>query len=77
MSSRTLRRHLAQEGSAFQSVLDRQRCELALRYLEDPDLTSADVAERLGFADAKSFTRAFRRWTGMAPRHYRSKTLPI
>jgi AraC-like DNA-binding protein len=29
------------------------------------------VAERVGFADATSFRKAFRKWTGHSPTHYR------
>ena len=77
MSARTFRRRLAEDDTGFRQVLDRQRCELALRYLEDPEIGTAEAAERLGFADPKSFSKAFRRWTGMSPRAYRARTAPI
>ena len=76
MSARTLRRRLSDERTSFREVVDRQRRQLALRYLEDPGISTALVAARLGFADPKSFTKAFRRWTGMSPRDYRARTGP-
>ena len=76
-SSRTLRRRLAHAGTSFQQVVDGQRCELALRLLEDPAIRTTDVATRLSFRDPKSFTRAFRRWTGMSPREYRGRSSSI
>ncbi|MBC7987226.1 MAG: AraC family transcriptional regulator, partial [Sphingomonadaceae bacterium] len=33
----------------------------------------ADVAEALGFSDGRSFARAFRGWTGLAPADYRDR----
>jgi len=30
-----------------------------------------DIADRLGFADPSSFSRAFRRWSGVSPRDFR------
>jgi AraC-like DNA-binding protein len=30
-----------------------------------------DLVERIGFADATSFRKAFRKWTGHSPTHYR------
>ena len=74
MSARTLRRRLADEGTGFRQMVDRQRCELALRYLEDPQISAEVTAARLGFSDPKSFTKAFRRWTGMSPRDYRARS---
>jgi AraC-like DNA-binding protein len=29
-----------------------------------------DVAEILGFSEPRSFTRAFKNWTGLSPREY-------
>jgi AraC-like DNA-binding protein len=37
----------------------------------DEGLELADVAFRLGFSDVSSFSRSFRRWTGVSPGRYR------
>lgn len=67
MSERTLKRRLATQGTSFTSVLDDARCERAMVWLREDKLSHADIAERLGYADASAFSRAFRRWTGMTP----------
>ncbi|MFC4098161.1 AraC family transcriptional regulator [Paenibacillus xanthanilyticus] len=36
-------------------------------------LTMERIAEELGFESASQFSRQFRRWTGMAPSHYRPR----
>ncbi len=71
LSAATLRRRLEGEGSTWQQQKDRVRCELALQLLADPQHTVSEVADRLGFNDASTFYRAFRKWTGAAPGAWR------
>ncbi|HEX8790922.1 MAG TPA: helix-turn-helix domain-containing protein [Polyangiaceae bacterium] len=73
MSSRTLQRRLEQEGTTFSDVLDRARLDVARRALagEGTTLTLSEVAIQLGFSDVATFTRAFKRWTGMPPGQWR------
>lgn len=72
VSSRTLKRHLAAEGTTFKSVHDDARRDEALRLVRT-DLGLELVADRLGYSDLANFTRAFRRWTGMTPGAYRRR----
>jgi len=67
LSARSLRRHLADEGTGFQAVLDRVRQGWAEAWLAVPSTPIAAVADTLGYADVAAFRRAFRRWTGMSP----------
>lgn len=71
MSARTLARRLADEGKSFSTLLDDLRRELAISHLRDRDLSVSEVAFLLGFGDANAFSRAFKRWTGAPPSHYR------
>jgi AraC-like DNA-binding protein len=68
---RTLQLQLSDSGLNFSDILERQRFELAKRYLEQHQLDLDDVAYRLGYAEQSSFGRAFKRWTGLTPRQYR------
>lgn len=70
-SSRTLQRRLETAGSSFQRAQDETRRQLAESWLGDPRLKLAEVAQLLGYTDQAAFTRAFRRWTGVAPGHWR------
>lgn len=76
MSARTLQRRLHVEGTSFGDVLDHVRAALALAYLDNPGLTTAEVAYLLGYAEASSFSRAFRRWHGRAPEDHRNGYQP-
>jgi len=75
LSASTLRRRLAEEGQTFQGLKDGVRKEVAIGWLAEPDLSFADIALRLGFADTSSFYKAFRKWSGTNPGHYRSLIL--
>jgi AraC-like DNA-binding protein len=76
MSARTLQRRLEGEGTSFSEVLDGTREELARALLLDPTLPLGEIGYRLGFADLASFSRAFRRWTGMPPGQFRRNLQP-
>ena len=71
LSSRTLRRQLRAAGVTFQSLLDESRYREARLYLDSTGLTVEAIARRLGYADARSFRTAFKRWSGQAPADYR------
>lgn len=70
-SERTLHRRLSEEGTSFVALLDECRELLARRYLGDPSLTLDEIAFLLGYSEASTFQRAFRRWTGVAPGAFR------
>lgn len=67
MSKRSLHRHLANDDSSFQDVLDATRTELSLHYLRNDDITVEEISYLLAYSDPNSFYRAFRGWTGMTP----------
>jgi len=70
-SVRTLQRHLSDEGVSLSTIVDRARFQLADLYLRDSAVKITDVAYQLGYSNPPAFTRAFRRWTGIAPHAYR------
>jgi len=72
LSPSTLRRRLAEEGQTYQGLKDSVRRELAIAWLSEAEPAMADIAERLGFADSSSFYKAFRKWFGCNPGHYRA-----
>jgi AraC-like DNA-binding protein len=73
MSSRTLRRKLTEQGSSFQQVLDECRMRQAVfEFRVRPDLSIAQIALRLGYAEHSNFTRAFHRWSGLSPQAFRA-----
>jgi AraC-like DNA-binding protein len=72
MSARTLQRRLQEEGASYKQLLTETRQELATRYMTQSSSQVSEVAYLLGFSEVGNFTRAFKRWTGVAPSEYRS-----
>jgi AraC-like DNA-binding protein len=71
-SVRTLQAQLSDRGLMFSDILERQRIELAKRYLEQDRLSLDDVAAMLGYSAQSTFGRAFKRWTSTTPNHFRA-----
>ncbi|MFF3438347.1 AraC family transcriptional regulator ligand-binding domain-containing protein [Streptosporangium sp. NPDC002721] len=72
LSARTLQRRLAAEGTTVAELVEAARRERAFVLLRDPELSAAQVASLLGYSEPPAFFRAFRRWTGLTPRQWRS-----
>jgi AraC-like DNA-binding protein len=72
MGERTLQRRLQEEGTTFQQLVDDTRRDLARQYLVQ-NLSLAQAAYLLGFADQSTFFRACRRWFDMPPGRYRAQ----
>jgi AraC-like DNA-binding protein len=72
LTTATLHRHLNSEGTSFQRILNDVRCDTAIDKLRFQKLSVAEVAEQLGFAEPRSFSRAFKQWTGASPSEYQS-----
>lgn len=71
LSAQSMRRKLRREGNSFNRVRDGLRRDIAIEKLTTQNMAVADVAEQLGFAEPRSFSRAFRQWTGVPPGAYR------
>jgi AraC-like DNA-binding protein len=71
LSLRTFHRRLAEEGMSYQSIVDGMRRSLATELLENTHMSIDQVAERIGFADATSFRKAFKKWTNRSPTDFR------
>jgi AraC-like DNA-binding protein len=67
VSTRTLRRHLEHEGLSLRITLDDVRRERADALLASGTPVK-EIAFALGFSEPSAFSRAYKRWTGVAPR---------
>lgn len=72
MSVATLRRKLWREGTSFRALCDRILAEAARQHI-DSGATVEEIADRMGYRDARSFRRAFQRVLGQTPAAYRNR----
>ena len=75
MSSRTMRRKLAEDGTSYQKELDAVRHKLAREYFLRGGNSVTEVSLLLGYADSSAFAKAFRRWTGLSPKAFQEQVL--
>ena len=73
LSARTLHRQLHEEGSSLQGLKDEVRRDRAIELLNRSPRSIKQVSALVGFRNEKSFARAFRAWTGLAPQDFRDK----
>jgi AraC-like DNA-binding protein len=73
VSLRSLHRHLAQEGASLQGLKDEARRERAVALLARGRDPVKQVARAVGFRSEKSFSRAFKAWTGRTPDELRRR----
>jgi AraC-like DNA-binding protein len=71
ISTSTLARRLAEEGTTCGEIVDQTRRRLAFGYLRAGRLSMSEIAFLLGFAFVPAFNKSFRRWTGTTPSAYR------
>lgn len=71
ISTRSLHRRLQENGTHYRALLDAVRLEQARQQLRSTQLSSSDIAQRLGFHSRQAFMRWFRQHTGVTPGDFR------
>lgn len=70
LSPLTLYRKLQREGTTVQKIKDNVRREIAIHKLISDKYSVEEISTLLGFEEPRSFSRAFKNWTGLSPRNY-------
>lgn len=71
VSEAALRRAYRDRGASYAGALHAARMREAARLVRSIDMKLYEVAARLGYDNAKNFTRAFRAYYGLPPSEYR------
>lgn len=74
MSERTLKRRLQDENISFRALQNETLHRRADSLLAQ-NLNLGQVAEILGFSDLSTFSQAYKRWTCVAPSHYKKQMI--
>lgn len=77
MSQRSLRRHLAGQGTSHSELAKGCRQLMAEHRLADRAVPLKQIAGELGFSSVTCFHRAFKSWTGLTPQAWRDRGLPV
>lgn len=72
ISLRTLNRRLADAGTTLKALRDEAYRDAACQLLASTDKPTGEIAAILLYSDQSAFTRAFRRWQGVAPTQWRT-----
>ncbi|WP_280255462.1 helix-turn-helix domain-containing protein [Nocardia wallacei] len=71
ISTSTLKRRLAEEGTTFRELCQSFLRERAMLRLLDRSVSVSEIATDLGYSDLTNFSHAFKRWTGCSPSDFR------
>jgi len=72
-SDRSLQRNLKAKDTSFRLLMDKVRKSIAQQQLRHSNLSNSQLAYMLGYTELSAFTRAFKRWFGVAPSKWRSQ----
>lgn len=62
-------------GMNFSEYLQKVRLEESLKLLEDPGVKIFELAEKVGFENAKHFTKTFSKYYGISPMEYKKSRM--
>ena len=67
ITERSLQRKLKARRTTFRQLVDNVRKSIARQQLRQANLSNTELAFILGYTELSAFSRAFKRWFGMAP----------
>lgn len=71
VSSRTLKRRLADRDTTYREIVESVLKNRAIQLLRYTNQSVSEIAYELGYADLSNFSRAFRKWTGKSASEFR------
>lgn len=76
LSERQLRNALTEEGVKYREIVEYVRRDICRAYMQD-GRSLTDIAQILGYNDQSAFTRAFKKWYGVAPSEFKLQVISL
>lgn len=73
LSTRSIQRTLKKENTSFRQLQELAKRELSLALLPKQEMSIKEVTYLLGYSSISAFSKAFKRWEGMAPSEFQSQ----
>ncbi|MBT4267463.1 MAG: helix-turn-helix domain-containing protein [Deltaproteobacteria bacterium] len=73
LSKRTLRRRLQARGTTFTQLVEEVRQSITRQHIEQARLSFGQLSYLLGYSEPSAFSRAFKRWFGVAPSKWKNQ----
>ena len=70
LHSRTLQRHLLEQGTSFRKIKEELLKDQAIHLLIGQKISINNAAQKLGYSETSAFHRAFKSWCGMTPKQF-------
>ena len=77
MSPKTLQRKLRREGICYRQIKDSIRYDFIMENVRNPAIQLKQIAYIAGYWRQSSFSRYFKKRTGMSPRNYRNEVIRL
>ncbi|SOB77156.1 AraC-type DNA-binding protein [Marinobacter sp. LV10R510-11A] len=71
VSSRTLKRRLAEKETSYREIVEAVLKDRAIQLLRYTNQSVSEIGYELGYGDLSNFSRAFRKWTGKSASEFR------
>ena len=72
VSTRTLQRNLSAENTTFKQELQAVQKAMAFSYFK-MNLPTEEISDLIGYSDVNTFSRAFKKWTGITITEYKKQ----
>lgn len=72
LESRTFSRRLQNEDLSYSDLVVEAKAAYAKQLLAETDLSTAEIAAKIGYSDEANFRRAFKLWVGTTPAEFRN-----
>ena len=76
MHPKKLERILREHNMSYRETLEKTRKSIAISALDTNHMSMTTLALNLGYSEFSAFSRSFKHWFGVSPKHYQKRKAP-